>query len=147
MIKEHRPYVPVCHHACNCTWKPICIDEWIWYVSCLACNRPPRQTAVKSKKKCKSLPMSLTKNSHTMIPWYNHTTMLTQCWHKFPQSPLPMHQASAMTKERVTTKSTATNRWKQTVVHNTDKRWPCAVCFVYVCNDCKVLNVTWQHLT
>ena len=25
-----------------------------------------------------SLPMSLTKNSHTMIPWYNHTTVLSQ---------------------------------------------------------------------
>ena len=82
----------------------------------------------------------------TATPWY-HDTIIPQCCHKFPQSPLPVHPASAMTKERVTTNSTATNRWKQTVVHNTDKRWPCAVYFVYVCNDCKVLNVTWQRLT
>ena len=144
MTTEHRPYVHVCHHACNCTWKPICIDEWRQYVSCLACNRPPRQTAVESKKSNARAYQCLWQRTAT--PWY-HDTIIPQCCHKFPQSPLPMNPASAMTKERVTTNSTATNRSKQTVVHNTDKRWPCAVYFVYVWNDCKVLNVTWQRLT
>ena len=114
------------HQGTRTTTARICIDEWRQYVSCLACNRPPRQTAVESKKsnarayqclwqrtatpwyhdtiipqwclspchacnrpprqtaveskkkQCKSLPMSLTKNSHSMIPWYNHTTVLSQ---------------------------------------------------------------------
>ena len=51
-----------------------------------------------------------------------HTHLFPQCCHIFPQSPLPMNPASAMTTERTTTNSTATNRSKQTVVHNTDKR-------------------------
>ena len=111
---------------------------------CLACNRPPRQTAVEAKKSNARAYQCLWQRTAT--PWY-HDTIIPQCCHKFPQSPLPMNPASAMTKERVTTNSTATNRWKQTVVQNTDKRWPCAVYFVYVWNDCKVLNVTWQRLT
>ena len=53
-----------------------------------------------------------------------------------------LHRITAMTKERITTNSTATNRSKQTVVHNTDKRWPCAVYFLYVWNDFKFW--TWH---
>ena len=63
------PYVLVTYYVYNCTWTPLCIDAWNWFVSCLACNRPPRQTAVESNKmQCKSLPtMCLTKKCHTMI--------------------------------------------------------------------------------
>ena len=44
---------------------------------CMQQTAPPNSSWVQ-KKQCKSLPMSLTKNSHTMIPWYNHTTVLSQ---------------------------------------------------------------------
>ena len=152
---DHRtPSICTCFSPCLQLHLETNMYWWVNLICQLPCMQqtaPPNSSWVQ-KKQCKSLPMSLTKNSHTMIPWYNHTMkqknhLLPQCCHKFPQSPLPMNPASAMTKERITTNSTATNRSKQTVVHNTDKPWPCAVYFLYVWNGCKVLNVTWQRLT
>ena len=78
---DHRtPSICTCLSPClqlhletNMYWwvKTIC------QLPCMQQTAPPNSSWVQ-KKLCKSLPMSLTKNSHTMIPWYNHTTVLSQ---------------------------------------------------------------------
>ena len=67
------PYVLVTYYAYNCTWTPLCIDAWSWYVSCLACIRPPRQTAVESKQ-CNARAYQCVWQ-RTIIKWYNLSQM------------------------------------------------------------------------
>ena len=106
--------------AYQCLWQrtatPWYHDTIIpqWCLSpCHACNRPPRQTAVESKKKqCKSLPMSLTKNSHSMIPWYNHTTVLSQI------SPVSTPRESSLRHDERAPQTVENKQWFTTLTND-----------------------------
>ena len=56
---------------------------------CLACNRPPRQTAVESKKSNARAYQCLWQR--TAIPWY-HDTIIPQCFQNFPNLHSPWIQ-------------------------------------------------------
>ena len=50
---EQQPLVSTEHRSlCSCDWQSLqlYLYWWVKFNSCLTCNRPPRQTAVESKK-------------------------------------------------------------------------------------------------
>ena len=99
MTTEHRPYVHVCHHALHAT------------------DRPAKQRL--SPKKAMQEPTNVFDKEQ---PY--HDTMI-QSYHSVSKISLisTPHESSLRHDERAHNhNSTATNRSKQTVVHNTDKR-------------------------
>ena len=153
---QRTPSLCSCYLRCLQLHLETIMYWWVKLICQLPCmhqTAPPKSSWVQ-KMQCKRLPMCY---NHTMIQpltnesgnkrKYFSTRTFPQCCHIFPQSPLPMNPSSAMTTERTTTNSTATNcRNKQsfTTLTNDDA---CAVYFLYLWNDFKVLNVTWQCLT
>ena len=138
---QRTPSLCTCYLRCLQLHLETIMYWWVKLICQLPCmhqTAPPKSSWVQKMQR-KRLPMCY---SHTMIQtshkreWKQKQILLhTQPlrFHSvvtsFPQSPLPMNPASAMTTERTTTNSTATNRSKQTVVHNTDKRW--RVCCIF----------------
>ena len=118
---QRTPSICTCYLRCLQLHLETIMYWWVKLICQLPCmhqTAPPKSSWVQ-KMQCKRLPMCY---SHTMIqPLTNESGNKRKYF--------SMNPASAMTTERTTTNSTATNRSKQTVVHNTDKRW--RVCCIF----------------